>query len=620
MKIKHKLRLVGLFVFINIVCLMLGSQYALKYTSDAQHISQQLEKVEKDFFMLEKNGQMFLLSNNMEYTNRFSKGHSQTSNKLRQFIEELSEFGIDSNIGMELQSQLKQYNDQFEVLVNTQQKIGLNPTSGFYGAMRDAVHQVEDVIKSYKNDLLLSRMLELRRNEKDFMLRHDAQYIKRFENNIALFHSDLSNSLLSAEAKLKIQEKIKAYENNFYSLLSSMEAKGLEVDQGLQGKLQNTANSVTMTLEKLAEATHKTVKTKIEQNNIAIQIASIISIILAQFSLYWITRQVTSSLDGLANLIEKSAKTFDLSLRHPAKRKDEIGKTGRAFNKMMEQFQLIIKEVNTAANDLYSSTKQLSESAKESNSSIQTQQQQTDQLSIAMDDMTQSVNSIANSARDCANTAIVSRDHCSTGHTVVQTAADSIQLLSEKIDNANNAIQRLQKDSDSIGSVLDVIRDIAEQTNLLALNAAIEAARAGEQGRGFAVVADEVRTLAGRTQESTTEIQEIIESLQGLSNEAAKATAESLEQTKISVDNILSTGETLSEIIKDVSNITDMNEQIATVTEQQKTVTLEVCESAKVIKTEAAHGVEQSYVTAESSHHLATLAKQLHSLSAKFKI
>lgn len=620
MTIKLKLILIGILVFIGITGITSGSQYALKHTADFQHIDQQLSIVEKDFFLLKKDEQSFRITKNMEHKERFLRDYKLTHDELNLLIEELNHFGIDNALGLELQNRLKQYSEHFEAIVAVQQKIGLNPEDGFYGAMRDAVHQVENIIKQQNDDLLLARMLELRRNEKDFMLRHDLQNIKLFENNLALFHSDLTYSTLPEAVKNSLQDKMQIYENNIHALIANMKTKGLGIDQGLQKELQDSADSVHKILDDLAHATHAIVTKEIKKTNIMIQVFSIAIILLVSFALYWITRQIVSSLGSLSKLIESATSTLDLSLRHPAKHRDEIGKTGQAFNRMMEQFQLVIKEVNMASDELYASTKQLSSSASESNSSIQAQQQQTEQLAVAMDEMTESVNSIATNTRACADTAVASRDRCAKGHSVVEAAADSIQLLSDKIDNANSSIQRLQQDSNSIGSVLEVIRDIAEQTNLLALNAAIEAARAGEQGRGFAVVADEVRTLAGRTQKSTTEIQEIIESLQRLSNEAVLATTESLEQTKIGVEHVLQTGTSLTEIVNDVTNMTDMNAEIAAVTEQQKIVALEVCKSANVIKVEADQAANQSHITAGASQELSTLAAQLHALSAKFKI
>jgi len=203
---------------------------------------------------------------------------------------------------------------------------------------------------------------------------------------------------------------------------------------------------------------------------------------------------------------------------------------------------------------------------------------------------------------------------------VVDETIAIINHLADDVEQGASAVNQLREDSENVGTVLDVIRGIAEQTNLLALNAAIEAARAGEQGRGFAVVADEVRTLAGRTQESTQEIQEMIESLQTGSKEAVELMTQSSEQTLSGVQQTGKAGEALTAIANEVERINDMNTQIASAAEEQSSVAEEINHnvvSISQVTSETAQGAEQ---TARASEDLANLATDLQNMVARFKV
>jgi methyl-accepting chemotaxis protein len=250
---------------------------------------------------------------------------------------------------------------------------------------------------------------------------------------------------------------------------------------------------------------------------------------------------------------------------------------------------------------------------------IQEQQSQTDQLATAMNEMAATVQEVARHALDAAGAASKANDESAKGRQVVNDAVNTIDALSEAIARAAEAIQRVEADSDRIGTVLDVIRGIADQTNLLALNAAIEAARAGEQGRGFAVVADEVRTLAGRTQDSTQEIQAMIESLQTGSKEAVNLMEQSREQAQSGVEQTAKAGDALSAIADEVGRINDMNTQIASAAEEQSAVAEEINLNVVTINQvgdESAQGAEQ---TARASEDLASLATELQQMVGKFK-
>ena len=248
------------------------------------------------------------------------------------------------------------------------------------------------------------------------------------------------------------------------------------------------------------------------------------------------------------------------------------------------------------------------------------QQSETSQVVTAMNEMTATVQEVARHATEAASAANKA-DHASVeGKKVVLSTMNAIEALSSEVHSAANVISQLEKDSENIGTVLDVIKGIAEQTNLLALNAAIEAARAGEQGRGFAVVADEVRTLASRTQQSTQEIQAMIENLQVGAQTAVKVMDESRAKAESSVSQAAKAGGSLEDITHSVSLINDMNTQIATAAEEQSAVAEEINRNIVNISEIVDRTADGANQTSIASEELASLAAQLQQLVNQFKV
>jgi methyl-accepting chemotaxis protein len=256
----------------------------------------------------------------------------------------------------------------------------------------------------------------------------------------------------------------------------------------------------------------------------------------------------------------------------------------------------------------------------QSNTGIQQQSSEIDQVATAIEEMSATVQEVARNAAAAADAADRANTASSNGNSVVSGVGASIQSLSKEVNQATTIIRELESESDNIGTVIDVIRGIAEQTNLLALNAAIEAARAGEQGRGFAVVADEVRTLASRTQQSTEEIHAMIDRLQQGARNAVNAMQAGQEKSGDSVSKSEEARAALQSIETAVGEINDMNVQIASAAEEQSAVAEEINRNVVAIRDisrQTTAGVQQ---TAGSSQNLLQVARQLQSLVNEFKV
>jgi len=310
----------------------------------------------------------------------------------------------------------------------------------------------------------------------------------------------------------------------------------------------------------------------------------------------------------------------DLTRRLDDDGDNEISRLSAAFNLFAEKVRAMVSQVYGSTTQLASAAEEMSVIMVETNRGTQQQQSETSQVVAAMNEMTATVQEVARNATDAAAAASSADIAAAEGKQVVIGTMSAIENLSSEVNAAASVIGQLEKDSENIGTVLDVIKGIAEQTNLLALNAAIEAARAGEQGRGFAVVADEVRTLASRTQQSTQEIQEMIEKLQVGAQSAVKVMDDSRSKAEDSVAQAATAASSLETITHSVSLINDMNTQIATAAEEQSAVAEEINKNILNISDIVDRTADGASQTSVASEELANLAIQLQQLVNQFKV
>ncbi|MEW7973631.1 MAG: methyl-accepting chemotaxis protein [Candidatus Thiodiazotropha endolucinida] len=321
-----------------------------------------------------------------------------------------------------------------------------------------------------------------------------------------------------------------------------------------------------------------------------------------------------------ATMQDIAAGEGDLTQRLPDKGNDEIAEVATAFNMFVSKIQQTLKQTSESMSELSGATSSLSNLAHQNSDSVNRQRAETQQVATAITEMAATVKEIAQNADSAASSAREANSEASQGKEAMAETVSAIDTMAAEVTNAAEVINRLESDSESIGSVLEVIRGIADQTNLLALNAAIEAARAGEQGRGFAVVADEVRTLAKRTQKSTSEINGIIENLQSGTRNAAQVMSGGLSAAKQTVDTACRAGEALDNIVQSVAAIMDMNTQIATASEEHTTVAEEIDRSVVRISEISEAAAEGSTQTADKSQELNDLGQKLRQLVNQFKL
>ena len=493
-----------------------------------------------------------------------------------------------------------------------------------FGAELEVAHLVSDLkkqVQEWKN-VLIRGADDKQRNK----------YWKKFEKLEATIQNQakvLLPKIHEAEIKDILQQFITTHQ-----LLGTQYRKGLEeyIASGYNTQAGDRAvkgidREPTKLLESLQalidEEANQTLAHTFKTGNQSIWLSAILlfsGILVAFVSFYILTnKMIITPTKRLSSELARIANG-DFTTEVQVHSNDEIGELAKNAIKLRDSLGVMVNEIMSVVNQLGSSAKELSNVAQDTKRGVQQQHNETDQVATAINEMTATVQEVSNHATQAASAATEADNQAQTGKKVVSSAVSAISSLAHEVETSSGVIRELEHNSQEIGSVLDVIRGIAEQTNLLALNAAIEAARAGEQGRGFAVVADEVRNLAKRTQEATQEIQTMIERLQTGANNAVTVMESSQSKAQETAGQAEEAGEVLNAIVSAIGLINDMNTQIASAAEEQAAVSEEINKNVNSISAISNTSADNMEKTARESDNVSKLSGSLQELVSKFKV
>jgi methyl-accepting chemotaxis protein len=385
----------------------------------------------------------------------------------------------------------------------------------------------------------------------------------------------------------------------------------------MRAVLDELSGQVAAGAEETATLTQATVEESRVHMSVVLAIGLGICVLLVLALPPLITRPMKRMIAHVEDIADGDG---DLTVRLEADSKDEMGQLARAFNRFVEKLHELVSQTVASARELGGSAEKLAMVSADSDQAVAEQLSQIEMVATAMNEMAATVQEVASNASQAAAGARSADEGARSGARVVEETVESINQLAGAVQNASGAIGELETESNKIGAVLEVIKGVAEQTSLLALNAAIEAARAGDQGRGFAVVADEVRNLASRTQQSTQEIEAMIESLQTSARHAVSVMESGRSMAESSVQKAAEAGGSLGDITKAVATINDMNTQIASAAEEQTSVTEEINSNTAKIHQLAERAAEGSRHTASAAEDLSSVAKDLQGRLAQFKV
>ncbi len=609
MKIKVKLLLSTCLLGASMLMMLALQMYSLNTMHSLLEGIETADAIDKGVLQLRRNEKDFLARKDEKYIGKFQKNVQAIKEQSAQLKETFRNFDLSVEKINQFDAILSEYQRTFEKLNQQQKVIGYKTDLGLQGRLQNASDTLLNSIAS-SDFQAYSELYRLRNIEKQFLLQPSESSFTTMSEAI-----NQANKLRSVNA-----EQLSQYSRAFDALYEAKQVFGFNQKLGILGNMRKTVHK-TETLLKDIVASNKQKITETEDFIAFFQFSLFLGILAIAIVISILTsRSILRPIEQLRDLMITIGETKNLALSAPSNGNDEIAEMSAHFNQMVAQFRGLISEVNNSVVALNDATTQLATNVSVTTQGVQSQMAETDMVATAITEMVATVDEISKNTSDTANKAELTNQNAISGQQGVEKTIEQINQLSSNLLDSQQVVTALESDSQSIGQVLEVIRGIAEQTNLLALNAAIEAARAGEQGRGFAVVADEVRSLASKTQDSTKEIESIISQFQGRTTEIVDLMATCRDQGEVSAQQASSTGEMLQEITDDVSVILGMAQSVAAAIEQQSAVASEVNKHVVTIRDVTDETSELSDKNSEMSHEVAAQSNALNEAVSQFKV
>ena len=572
LSLRRKLLILLAAVIFALLLLLTTTSYFNNQIGQLKKLKHDVQQLKIYSLQLRRNEKDFMLRKKLKYLEKFNKNNLLLVTLLKDIEQQNTNIHADIQL-TQLTNLFSRYKNTFSQLTELMVIKGLDKNSGQYAQLRSATHELEKAFASQSDLASQVILLTMRRHEKDYMLRNNEEYLTKLAISITELKSRFPNNL-------NITNLINNYQNSINSYADINREIGLSPTQGLIGDMRAAIHNAESLLQvSITDATAFIEKEETFATTISFSLFIIISIALSVFIFKLINIVILPIRNAVAS-IENIVKSRDFSLQIPKETDDEFGEVVDAVNRFIR----FTDKMNKAVKDLQTVSVQVEQNAQLTEANLIEQSAQCEQVSAATIELEASAREVAQNIQLTTDTAQEIAKHVTLNKTQLDKLASSLSGNADELVNSSADISLLEKKCQSIVDFINEIRSIAEQTNLLALNAAIEAARAGAHGRGFSVVADEVRNLADRTQLSTRRITEIINELQLLTKHAVTNVEKCKDNSLANLSNIETSCITLSDVMSYVETINQMTETISGSTQEQTAAIHEIAMSITYIK------------------------------------
>lgn len=540
MKIKHQLLLLGSISVLAIASMLMSSSYFAKTTDNLTNALTKLSQLEVTLLNLRRNEKDFLLRKDEKYLAKFRVNAEHFRNQQNELQLTLANAGV--SLPNQLSAELAAYEQAFTKLVNGYVVLGLNLSQGLSKQFLEVFHQ------------------ELERNiTRELLQYHDDVMF----GNVATVKPTNNPSLNTVGQ----------------NVLKQREVIGFAYDQGLLGLTRRNSHKIETDFEDFNAQLNRVLDDKIQTIMTAKWTISVLLLVVIAALITYIVRAINLNVNRLQSTISDIAEHNDLTKRVSVKGNDEIASIGKAVNSLLDNFASLVGNTQRQSSELRSSSTNMEDELENVIHQFHSQSDHTNSMATAVQQMVTTIDEIAQTTHNAADVVNKAADNSQNSRAFVENTVGNIESLSSVLAESNNEIRSLNEHVGKIGGAVHIIQDIAEQTNLLALNAAIEAARAGEQGRGFAVVADEVRALASRTHQSTEEITNLVSAIQAQMTTVVTDIEQCNAQGAETLSASAKLDSALQQISEDMAEIQTNSDQIAAAIEEQGIVMGQVGES-----------------------------------------
>lgn len=607
LSIKHRLILNTAILVVGLLIILGLNQYQASQQTELGEAQRLNERLVADMLMLRRNEKDFLMRAETRYLATFDSNVSTLQTHLQQLADILEAQQIDRSHLESFRRNIRQYQQGFSKVVTATETLGLTDEDGRTAELLQSANRLDNAASAEARVAIM----QLHALRTSFIANPDPALRAEFEQQANALNSQLSSSA---------QPLLTRYQQAFARYASQRELLGVDERSGLMGEMRAAVHQTEVNLEELSEVVEQALASSTQ--NLSRMILLVFALVLGLVVLFnlLISRSIIRPILSMQSVIQQIAVNKDLSIRLDTEGNDEVSSVAVSFNQMMTDFERVIGNMATAANQLAAASQELSTVSDEVSGIAHHQEEQTAMIATAITEMAAAIQEVAGNALAASEAADKGATEANAGQQSITRNIDSMEQLQGAVTGTSERLQVLNERTHEISKVVNVIQDIAEQTNLLALNAAIEAARAGEQGRGFAVVADEVRTLAANTKASTQTIHETTERLLRGAREAMEAMQVSADQASESGNLAAQAGNSFARVYDSIQQVTEMGIQISTATEEQSSVAHDITENVNKVADSVRQVVTGAHQCASSSQELARLAADLQDEVAQFKV